>query len=213
MFGMRMWAATYYCDHEEEIGRNELQQKKVFDDLNVLMRKVFPEESKKVAKGAFPAFASDNTNNDEGDGNESASERSSSEPQQTRARSRSPTRARSRSPTRARSRSPKPHGRAPKGRKRHSSDRGPTYKVCNGGSHPIVRCYYVFPENAPAYVKLRADLLARAKERLAADKKLHEEVERCQKRVKKEEPRKGILKGGSPARVHFDDTDNSSRED
>ena len=171
----------------------------------MLIRKVFPKESKKVAKGAFPTYASDNTNNDEGDGNESASEHSSSEPQQTRAYSRSPTHARSRSP--------KPSRRAPKGQKRYSSDRGPTCKVYNGSSHPIIRYYYIFPENAPRHVKLRADLLARAKERLVIDKKLHEEVEQCQKRVKKEEPRKGILKGGSPARIHFDDTDNSSRED
>ena len=51
----------------------------MFDDLNVLIWKVFPEESKKVAKGAFPIYASNNTNNDKGDGNESALERSGSE--------------------------------------------------------------------------------------------------------------------------------------
>ena len=41
-----------------------------------------------------------------------------------------------------------------------------------------MRYYYVFPENALVYVKLRMDLFARAKERLAVDEKLREEVER-----------------------------------
>ena len=42
------------------------------------MWKVFPEESKKVAKGVFPVYASNNTNNDEGNSNESTLEYSSS---------------------------------------------------------------------------------------------------------------------------------------
>ena len=37
----------------------------------------------------------------------------------------------------------------------------------------------MFPKNAPVYVKLRVDLLARVKERLVVDKKLYEEVEWC----------------------------------
>ena len=171
-FGMGMWAVFYYSSFGDKIERNEIQQKKVFDDLNISLRKIFPITGKKVAKGEFPTFGPVNTSNDEEGGNESASERSSGELRSTRARSRSP----------------RPRGRVPKGRKRRSSDRRPTCKVCNCGSHPIVRCYYVFPESAPSYVRLRAGILVRARERLEEDAKLYEEVERYKKRVKKEEP-------------------------
>ena len=121
-------------------------------------------------------FASNNTNNDEGDGNESALERSNSESQQIRACLRFLIYARSCSLIYTRLYSPKPYRRAPKGWKRHSSDRGLTYKVYNGSSYPIICYYYIFPENAPRYIKLRIDLLARVKEYLAIDEKFYKEV-------------------------------------
>ena len=169
IFDIRIQVATYYYNYKEEIKYNKLQQKKVFDNLNVLIQKIFPKEGKKVTKGIFPIFASNNTNNDEGDSNESALERSSNKSQQIYTYSRSLTYTRSYSP--------KPYRKAPKGQKRYSSDYSPTYKVYNSSSHPIIYYYYIFPENTLVYIKLYIDLLARVKERLVVDKKLYKEVE------------------------------------
>lgn len=170
------WIAIYAGIYKEKLEEKTLTIGEVAKDLRkeAERRSLLPQREKvpRVAKGAFgPTFTGEPTSPPKCDaeaeaGDADTATRGSGGSQKRKAKQLAPT------------------------RRKRAATLNEADSVCNAcdGNHPLARCYYAFPKNAPDYFKEKRLIRDALEHRLRIDASLRDEINRINKAKQFDEP-------------------------
>lgn len=156
--GFESWCDSYYNSNRDAIEDDTFPIARLIKDFREKAQKDKP--TRKIIKGAFPTF-----------GEHPAEEKDSGSEVEGQS-----TRKRPRISKNVRFRSPSPPSKTKK--QRTDGDKARRCPACRLGFHILLKCFYVFPEEAPPNFNFREEIQKLVEKRLRENKELRDEVAR-----------------------------------